>query len=294
MILGSGQLGTVLLTGVAMFAFAANSMLCRLALGAGLIDAASFAALRVAAGAVTLTLIAAPHWIRRRRVETDAVAAAMLLTYMVCFSFAYLSLAAGTGALVLFGAVQLTMFCAALRAGEPFSPMAWLGLSVALLGLVYLVSPGLTAPDPSGAALMAAAGVAWGIYSLRGRHATDALPATASNFVLILPAAAVVAIAGSSGAQAAPQGVALALLSGSVASGLGYVVWFAALRRLRATTAATVQLAVPAIAAVGGAALLGEDVTARLLLSSAATLGGIWIVLSQRESRRGPAGPANA
>ncbi len=177
---------TIALTAAAMVAFAANSVLCRLALGAGLIDAASFATIRTVSGAVILGVILAlragkvrakPNW---RSVVT-------LYLYMVFFSFAYLSLSAGTGALVLFGAVQLTMFIVALRSGEHFSPVSWVGLSLAIAGLVYLVSPGVTAPDPLGAGLMAVAGIAWGIYSLVGRSAGDPTEATAHNFIFSVP-----------------------------------------------------------------------------------------------------------
>jgi len=273
---------TAFLTALAMLAFAANSLLCRLALAPGLIDAASFASLRVAAGASVLALIALPRWRSQRKTHIDLRAVAALFGYMVCFSFAYLSLAAGTGALILFGAVQLTMFVAALRAGEPFPPLAWAGLGCAMAGLVYLVSPGLAAPDPVGAGLMAIAGFSWGLYSLRGRKATDALVATASNFVLTLPLVGLVALLTLGEAHASAAGVGYALASGAIASGLGYVIWFAAVRQLRATTAATVQLSVPAIAALGGTLMLGEAVTLRLLIASATTLGGIWLVLAQR------------
>lgn len=270
------------LTSIAMVAFAANSLLCRLALAPGLIDAPSFATVRVLAGALTLGLIVIPRWRAERKANTDLLAIAALFGYMICFSYAYLSLAAGTGALILFGAVQMTMFVAALRAGEHFSPLAWLGLSCALAGLVFLVSPGLTAPDPTGAVLMTAAGFGWGIYSLSGRRAPDALIATATNFVWTLPAVALVSLMTLSSMNAAPLGITYAIASGAIASGLGYVVWFAAVKQLRATTAATVQLSVPIIAAFGGTLLLDEAVTLRLLVASTATLGGIWLVLAQR------------
>jgi drug/metabolite transporter (DMT)-like permease len=266
-----------------MIAFAANSLLCRMALGAGLIDAASFSTIRVVAGAVILMLLALPRWRSRGREKTDVIAVATLFLYMAFFSFAYLSLAAGTGALILFGAVQLTMFTAALHGGERFSLASWLGLTVALAGLVYLISPGLTAPDPQGAMLMTVAGMAWGIYSLRGRLATDALGSTATNFLYCVPLVAAVSLFALRDVQASPTGVALAIASGAVASGLGYVVWFAALRGLKASRAATVQLSVPIIAAFGGIVLLAEDISVRLLIASVATLGGIWIVLAQRD-----------
>ena len=275
---------TVLLTIVAMLAFAANSLLCRLAIGHHLIDAASFTAIRVLAGAAILAAILA--W-RGRLVAArtnDWRPAAALFTYMVFFSFAYLSLSAGTGALILFGAVQLTMFAVALRSGERFAPIAWAGLAIAIAGLIYLVSPGLTAPDALGASLMAVAGIAWGVYSLLGRSARDPLEATAWAFLYALIPTLVVSIAVdvTAGAVLTPNGIALAVASGAVASGCGYVIWYAALRGLTAAGAATVQLSVPAIAALGGVLIIGEDLTTRLILASLATLGGIAIVLTQR------------
>jgi drug/metabolite transporter (DMT)-like permease len=275
-----------MLTATAMVAFAANSLLCRLALAPSLIDAASFASLRVASGAATLALVALPQWQRTRIGAIDTKAVASLSLYMVCFSYAYVSLAAGTGALILFGAVQLTMFVTALRAGEAFAPLAWLGLGIAMTGLVYLVSPGLAAPEPFGAALMAVAGIGWGAYSLRGREAPNALTATAANFLMTLPVVVIVSVIMRESAHVTATGAGFALASGAVASGFGYVVWFAALKHLRATTAATVQLSVPVIAAGGGVLLLNEAVTLRLALSSLATLGGIWLVLAQRAKDR--------
>lgn len=270
-----------------MLAFAANSLLTRAALGQELIDAASFAAVRVTAGAVLLAALVLPA---RRVVLTAAPdwrSVAMLLTYVLFFSFAYVSLSTGTGALILFGAVQITMFAAGFRHGERFTPFGWLGFALAVLGLVYLLSPGVAAPDALGAGLMTVAGVAWGIYSLRGRHVDDALGATARNFVLAMPLAVAVALLFSGGLRATGAGVALAVASGAVASGLGYAVWYQALRGLTAARAATVQLSVPVIAAVGGVVLLAEPPTLRLGVASAATLGGIWIVLAQRR-RSGP------
>ena len=262
------------LTAIAMLAFAANSLLCRLALGQGLIDAASFATVRVVAGAVMLALILLPRW----------RAAVMLFLYMAGFSFAYATLSAGTGALILFSAVQLTMFVVALRGGEHFPMLSWLGLAIAVAGLVYLVSPGLTAPDPLGAALMTIAGIAWGVYSLQGRAAADPLESTANNFVCAVPMVIAVSLFFINEFRVSAAGLALAVTSGAVTSGLGYVAWYAALRGLPRTRAATVQLSVPVIAAVGGVALLAEPITVRLLIASTATLGGVWIVLAQRSS----------
>jgi drug/metabolite transporter (DMT)-like permease len=274
-----------LLTAVAMLAFAANSLLCRLALGQGLIDAATFTTVRVISGAATLCLIVL---LRRRPREPSTAnrrSAVMLFTYMAFFSFAYRSLGAGTGALVLFGAVQLTMFIVALHEGEHFSWLSWAGLTAAILGLIFLVSPGLTAPDPVGAVLMAIAGIAWGFYSLLGRGATDPLEATARNFVYSVPLVLVVSLLFWSDFSGTPKGLALAVASGTVASGCGYVIWYAALAGLSGTRAATVQLTVPVIAAFGGVVLLSEQITLRLLIASAATLGGVAIVVAQRAAK---------
>lgn len=269
-----------------MVAFAANSLLCRLALGEGLIDAASFTTVRMASGALTLFLFVLPRWLKAGRAPADWRSAALLFAYMACFSFAYLSLSAGTGALLLFGAVQLTMFGAALRAGEHFAVASWAGLSLAVAGLVYLVAPGVTAPDPAGAGLMVLAGAAWGLYSLLGRSARDPLEGTAGNFILAVPLVLVLSLLFPGDLQVSRGGLLLAALSGAVASGLGYVAWYAALRGLTASRAATVQLSVPVIAAVGGVLLLAEPPTLRLVLASAATLGGIAIVLAQKTRRR--------
>lgn len=276
------KLNAVAITAMAMVAFAANSVLCRLALGAHLIDAASFATVRVVAGAVVLGALMVPRWRGRTRAPADWRMVFMLFGYMVFFSFAYITLSTGTGALILFGAVQLTMFGVALRSGERFSAMSWMGLVIAFSGLIYLVSPGVTAPDPAGALLMAAAGVAWGVYSLLGRSVSDPLEATANNFIFCVPLVLAVSSAFFDDYHATPGGVILASASGGIASGIGYAIWYKALRGLTATRAATVQLSVPAIAALGGALLMQEELTTRLVVASAATLGGVWIVLARR------------
>ncbi|QPF71758.1 EamA family transporter [Roseateles sp. DAIF2] len=273
------------LSGAALLAFAANSLLCRLALQRASIDPASFTSLRLAAGALVLALI-----VHRRRpaaaaVPPDRLAALMLWTYMACFSFAYVSLSAGSGALILFAAVQLTMFGAGLRAGERFAPLAWAGLVLALAGLLYLLAPGLAAPPPGAAALMALAGLAWGVYSLRGRRAGDALGASAGNFLRALPLALLLSLLMIPALQLRGEGIVLALLSGGLTSGLGYVLWYAALPGLSALRAATLQLAVPPLAALGGVLLLGEALSLRLLLASAAILGGIALALTSRARR---------
>jgi drug/metabolite transporter (DMT)-like permease len=205
---------------------------------------------------------------------------------MVFFAFAYLSLSAGTGALILFGAVQLTMFTVALRSGEQFPMISWAGLVLAIAGLVYLVSPGLTAPDPLGAALMTIAGISWGAYSLVGRSAKDPVEATAHNFLYAVPLVVATSLVFIGDFAITATGAAYAVVSGAVASGVGYVIWYAALRGLTGTGAATVQLSVPVIAAIGGVILLSEAVTLRLVVASAATLGGVALVLAQRNRSR--------
>ena len=276
---------TIALTVLALLAFAANSVLCRLALGQHLIDAASFTTVRAISGAA---LLGGLTLLRPAAQEPSAAglrSAAMLFTYMVFFSFAYLYLGAGTGALILFASVQLTMFTVALRAGERFSPLSWAGFALAALGLVYLVSPGLTAPDPVGALLMIIAGIAWDFtLCSAGEPGTRSRPPRGISSTWS-PPVLIVSVLFASRFMVTPGGVALAVASGAVASGCGYVIWYAALAGLTATRAATVQLAVPAIAALGGVLLLSEPLTPRLLLASAITLGGIAIVLAQRAHR---------
>lgn len=273
---------TAVLTSLALLAFAGNSILCRMALGGHAISPEGFTAVRLGAGAAALWLLVA---LRTRAVPRHAghwASAAALFVYAAAFSFAYVTLSAGTGALILFGAVQLTMILAGLRAGERPSPLEWSGLALAVSGLAVLVLPGLTAPAPVGAALMAAAGMAWGVYSLRGRGSTDALRNTAGNFLLTLPMAALLLlIAGGAGAWTA-RGALLAAASGALASGAGYAIWYTALPSLTATRAALVQLLVPVIAAAGGVALLGEAVPLRLPISAALVLGGVALAVTSR------------
>ncbi len=265
-----------------MLAFAANSLLCRLALSSGGIDPASFGALRIVSGAVALALIVRWRSGARPVEGGDWPSAAMLFAYVAFFSFAYVSLPAGTGALILFGAVQLTMFGWALRHGERFALPAWCGLALAAAGLVYLVLPRVSAPPLVGAVFMALAGAAWGGYSLRGRGASDPLRATAGNFVRAAPMALVLWLPFAGAAHADRAGVVLALVSGALTSGVGYAVWYSALRGLSAMRAATVQLSVPLITAFGAVLLLAEPVTLRLALASVAILGGIALVLTRR------------
>ena len=283
---GKGStLRAALLTTLAMLAFAGNSLLCRLALRDTGIDAASFTAIRLASGAL---ILAALLMLRGKRPTAGGSwpMAAMLFAYAACFSFAYRDLTASTGALLLFGAVQLTMMGYGLATGERTGGVKLVGMALALGGLVWLLLPGLAAPPWLEAALMLAAGAAWGVYSLLGKGAGDPTAATGGNFLRALPFAAVLILAaGTTGTvdrSVDYMGALYAVLSGAVTSGLGYVLWYAALPMLRATSAATVQLCVPAIAALGGAVLLAEPVTMRLLVASVAVLGGIALTIYRR------------
>lgn len=282
-----GTLKTALAAGAALVAFAANSLLCRVALAAGTIDPAAFTALRLASGAVMLWLLVA---VRARATAPGLrgswISAAALFAYAAPFSFAYLTLGAGTGALILFAAVQATMILAGLRSGERPTWVQWAGLALALGGLVWLVSPGLSAPSPVGALLMVLAGASWGIYSLRGRDVADPVAATAGNFVRSTPLVLVFVALLLPRLTLSPLGAMWAVISGAVTSGLGYVVWYEAVRGLSATRAAIVQLAAPVLAALGGVAFLAETISLRLLLSGAAILGGVALAMVSRERRR--------
>jgi drug/metabolite transporter (DMT)-like permease len=277
-----------ILTLLAMIAFAANSLLCRAALKQTSIDAASFTFIRIFSGAVALWLIMKMRntgW----KEAGNWPSALALFAYAAGFSFAYNSLSAGTGALLLFGAVQATMILWGLRRGERLHAIQIVGLVVAVSGLVVLLFPGLSAPPLSGSMLMLGAGVAWGIYSLRGKAARDAIAATTGNFLRAVPLATIVSIALLPSARLDRAGIAYAVLSGSIASGLGYVIWYSVLSdsmpvRLGPTSAATVQLSVPLLAATGGILLLGEPITLRYALASVAVLGGIGLVVTEKHS----------
>ncbi len=274
---------TLALTALAMVAFAGNSVLCRMALGRASIDAASFSTLRLASGAVALVLIMAATRGGALRAEGSWMSATMLFLYAVPFSFAYVSLSTGTGALILFGAVQVTMILSALRTGERPDPRQWLGLALALAGLFYLVLPGLAAPSPLGSVLMALAGFSWGIYSLRGRGGSNPLAQTTGNFCRSVPLALAVSAIALRSTQIELAGVLLAIASGALASGVGYVIWYAALRGLSSTRAAIVQLSVPVLAAAGGVIFLAETISLRLALSAVLVLGGVALALAGSE-----------
>jgi drug/metabolite transporter (DMT)-like permease len=276
---------TAALTAAALVAFASNSILCRLALSRAGIDPASFTTIRLVSGAAVLGVLAALRSPRGRAAAGNWGSAAALAVYAVAFSYAYVSLEAGLGALLLFGAVQATIILAAIYRGERPSPQEWAGLAIALAGLVYLVSPGLAAPPLLGSILMIAAGAAWGAYTVRGRRSVAPVTATAGNFLRSAPlAAAVSAIAALGGGtvEATATGAALALASGVLASGFGYVCWYAALPHLRGVRAATVQLVVPVLGAAGGILLLGESLSRRLVVAAVLILGGVGVALARR------------
>lgn len=281
-------LQTISLTTLTMIAFASNSLLNRLALGRQTIDATSYTAIRLTSGAITLFILAN---LQKKSGEPALrggwLSAACLFLYAIAFSFAYLSLTAGTGALLLFGTVQVTMIVVALINGERPQPLEWLGLFLALGGLVYLVLPGLAAPPLLGSTLMIIAGIAWGFYTLRGRGSKNPLADTAGNFLYAVPMVLLLRLITWNHSHISTEGILLAIVSGAVASGVGYVIWYAALRGLTTTRAAIVQLSVPMIAAWGGVAFLAEHVSVRLLLAGALILGGIALsVLSRTRSTR--------
>lgn len=272
---GSPLLRAVAYTSIAMLAFAGNSILCRMALRDGAIDPASFTSVRLLSGALALLLIvrltSKDSSVREHGNWTSAF---VLFIYAACFSYAYISLSAGAGALILFGFVQGTMIAMALWSGDRPNVSEWLGWLLAFGGLVWLLIPGIEAPATVGATLMALAGIAWGVYSIRGRKQTNALLSTCSNFVYSITFVIILTAITISSADVTGRGILLAVISGAITSGVGYVIWYAALNYLRTMQAALVQLSVPAIAAAGGVILLAEPVSLRLLTSGALILGG--------------------
>ncbi len=269
------------LTVLAMIAFAGNSLLCRVALKHTAIDAASFTAIRLVSGAIMLWLL-----MRVRRTSPAGrgnwLSALALFAYAAGFSFAYLTLSAATGALILFGAVQATMIAYGISKGDRLKDRQLIGFTMACAGLVGLLLPGLSAPPLFGSILMLIAGVAWGVYSLRGRGAGDALTVTAGNFLRAAPLALLMCAASLNHASVDTAGIVYAVASGALTSGIGYAIWYTALPALKATVAATVQLSVPVLAALGGIVFLDEALSVRLVLASLAILGGIAIVILDR------------
>ncbi|HEY3521721.1 MAG TPA: EamA family transporter [Rhodanobacteraceae bacterium] len=265
-------------TVLALVAFAGNSLLCRAALAHTHIDAAGFTTARLVSGAVVLWLLVRTRGARAGR--GDWLSALALFAYAAGFSFSYLHLTAAAGALLLFGAVQTTMIGYGIATGERLRIFQIVGLLLACAGLVGLLLPGLSAPPLAGALLMLGAGVAWGIYSLRGRRGGDPLQVTAGNFARTVPMALALSMALSARASFDPAGFGYAMVSGALASGVGYAIWYTALPALKSTTAASVQLSVPILAALGGILFLGEPLTLRLFITSVAILGGIALVVA--------------
>lgn len=279
-----GHLATTLFyTGLALIAFAANSVLCRLALGDGAIDASSFTVIRLLSGAVVLFVI-----IRINNNDTTAsargswFASLMLFLYAITFSFAYITLDTSTGALILFGSVQITMILLSLYSGYRLHAAEWTGIGISFAGFIYLVLPGVTTPSVYGFLLMTVAGIAWGGYTLKGRGSTTPLLDTAYNFLRTIPFAIILAILAINTAHYSATGIVLAIISGAIASGIGYAIWYRAIRGLSTTQAAVVQLLVPVIAALGGVIFIAETVTVRLTISAIMILGGILIVVAGR------------
>lgn len=271
----------IILTVITMLAFAGNTLFCRMALKLTSIDAASFTTIRLASGAVTLWLI-----VRTFHFEGSGkgswLSATALFAYAILYSYAYVTLPAAMGALLLFGAVQATMIGYGISKGERLHGVQMVGLVLALAGLVGLLLPGLTAPPLIGSVLMLASGVAWGVYSLRGRGTGNPTRITAGNFLRAVPMAAAVSLLTIDAENLDGAGVAYAVASGALASGIGYSIWYAVLPSLKAAQAATVQLSVPVITAFGGVLFIGEAITLRLVISSIAILGGIALVIRGR------------
>ncbi|HEY7511734.1 MAG TPA: DMT family transporter [Vicinamibacteria bacterium] len=278
-------LRTAALTSAALTAFAANSLLCRAALLGGLVDAATFTTVRIVSGAAAL-LVLDRLWTPGDRAPAGGswASAAALFAYAAAFSFAYVRIGAGVGALLLFAAVQATMIAWAVRSGERLRSVQWLGVLTALGGLVVLVRPGRAAPDALGSVLMIAAGIAWGVYTLRGRGVARALAATAANFARALPMAVALSVVAAGERHWSWRGALLAIASGALASGVGYSLWYAALRGLTAARAAVLQLTVPLLAAAGGVVLLSEPLRPRLVAAAVAIVAGVALAI-----RRPPA-----
>jgi len=275
---------TIALTSIAMVAFAGNSLLCRFALKHTNIDAGSFTSIRIIAGAIVLCLIAQTRG--EKKGQGNWPSALALFSYAAGFSYAYISLPAATGALLLFGAVQATMIGRGLWNGERFTKSQLIGLGLAVTGLITLLLPGLSAPPLLGSALMITAGIAWGVYSLRGKGAGDPTRVTAGNFIRAVPITIALSLIMLKESSLDLEGVYYAIASGALASGLGYAIWYSALPSLKATKAAVVQLSVPVITALGGVFLVNEPITSRVALASMFILGGIALVVVENGKRK--------
>ena len=281
--INNSLLKTILLTGLALIAFAANSVLCRLALGNEAIDAASFTVIRLLSGTVVLLIIiGATRNITGASTKGSWSASFMLFLYAITFSYAYISLDTGTGALILFGSVQITMILLSLLSGTRLHFTEWAGVTIAFTGFVYLILPGVTTPSTIGFLLMTIAGIAWGIYTLKGRGSKSPLMDTAYNFLRTTPLVVLLVILTINNVNYSSEGILLALLSGGITSGIGYTIWYIALGGLSSTQAAVLQLLVPVIAALGGVIFVSEAITSRLIISATMVLGGILMVVLGR------------
>ncbi len=280
--LNNSILKIFILTGLALIAFAANSVLARLALGNETIDASSFTVIRLLSGSLVLLIIITISRNTGSPGKGSWPASFMLFLYAITFSYAYIVLDTGTGALILFGAVQITMILLSFISGTRLHYTEWVGVLVAFTGFVYLILPGVTTPSVFGFLLMTIAGIAWGGYTLRGRGSKNPLRDTASNFIRTTPLVIILAIATINNSHYTAEGILLALLSGGLTSGIGYTLWYIALGGLSVTQAAVLQLSVPVIAAVGGVIFVSEAITSRLTISSIMVLGGILMVILGR------------
>lgn len=270
---------TASLTSLALVAFASNSILCRLALGRHLIDAGTFTSVRLLSGAAALVALVILRDRRPLALRMRWQASIALFAYAAPFSFAYLLIPASGGALVLFGAVQATMIGWEILQGKRLDKTELIGLALALSGLVTLTLPGTTGLDLTGVGLMAVAGIAWGVYSLLGRGVDDPLFATAGNFAFSVVFAIPMAVLSTGEWNVSQQGLVLAVASGALASGIGYAVWYTALRGLSSTQAAMLQLLVPVIAAIGGVVFLDETVSLRLVGSGILIFAGVFLAI---------------
>ena len=278
---------TILFTGLALIAFAANSVLCRLALGESAIDASTFTIVRLLAGAIVLTVIMSISKIKSNSNTNSSTkgswpASIALFIYALTFSFAYVTLDTATGALILFGSVQIAMILMSIFSGNRLHISEWFGMAIAFTGFVYLILPGVTTPSVIGFLLMTVSGIAWGIYTLKGRGSKNPIMDTAFNFLRTMPFVIILAIVTFKYAHYSSEGILLAVLSGSIASGIGYMIWYSALSGLSVIQAAVLQLLVPVIAAVGGIIFVSESISFRLTVSSAMILGGILMVVLGR------------
>jgi len=287
-IINKSLLKTSFLTSLALIAFAANSVLCRLALGNEAIDAPSFTGIRLVSGAIALFIIltikgkiSEPKIKASKGMESKGswTASLALFLYAITFSYAYLSIDTGTGALILFGSVQITMIVLSIISGTRLHPIEWLGLVCAFTGFVYPILPSITTPSINGLILMTISGISWSIYTLKGRSSINPLMDTAYNFSRTIPFVAILAIFTLPNLSYTSEGIMLALVSGAVTSGLGYTIWYIALGGLSSTQAAVTQLSVPVIAAIGGVIFVSEPMTLRLIISASLVLSGILMVV---------------